>query len=496
MMKRSYLMILGLALAVLFGAQAQPREPVELSLQESIALASDSSLQAFRVKNMYLANYWQYRSFQAGRLPSLNLNMTPISYNREFTKRYDQDNNIDVYRVQQSLYTYGNISLNQNLDLTGGTFFIDTELGYLRNFSDGGFSQYSSVPLRVGYRQNLMGFNAFKWEKKVEPLRYEKAKKQYLYEREGIAETVIDLFFGLAMAQAEFDMAKDNVHSADTLFLMGQERFKIASISKADMLTLKLDAVNARNTLKNSQISLQKATFSLGNYLNLAQDEPLRAVLPERPPSLTIPIAEALMLARQNNPDYLANQQEVLEAEREVERTQRESSFQANLSASAGFNQVAASLGDAYRRPLQQNLVSVGLTIPILDWGVRKGKVNMARNNLNVAKISTQQREQSLEQDIMVTVSDFAVQQDMVNSAEEALTLALEAFQATRQRFIIGQSDINSLTLSLNRQKEAQRNYIASLRNYWTCYFRIRKLTLYDFHQGESLSFLFENMHP
>lgn len=494
-MRKRYFFVLLVVLTGFGRGYAQQNQVRKLTLQESIDMASDSSLQSFRVKNVYLANYWQYRSFKAARLPSLNLNTVPLQYNREFTKRYDPENNVDVYRVQQSWYTSGNVAINQNLDLTGGTFYIDSELGYFRNFGHASFSQYSSIPLRVGYVQRLMGYNAFKWEKKVEPLKYEKAKRQYLYAREEIAESVIELFFGLAMARAEYDMAKDNVHSADTLFMMGQERFEIAAISKADMLTLKLDAVNARNTLKNSEIELQKATFSLGSFLNIDRKQELSVVLPERPKEVEIPVEQALLLATENNPDYLANKQEILEAEREVERTRREAAFQASLSASAGFNQVAPTFSGAYRNPLQQNVVSLSVTIPILDWGVRKGRVNMAKNNLNVAKISVQQREQSLEQDIIVTISDFGVQQDMVNSAEEALELAIAAFQATRERFIIGKSDINSLTLSLNRQKEAQKNYIASLRNYWQSYFRIRKLTLYDFSTGASLSYMFENMH-
>ncbi len=468
----------------------------KLSLQQSIEIATDSSLQAFRVKNLYLTNYWAYRSFKAARLPSLNLNMTPLQYNREFTKRYDPDNNIDIYRVQQSVYSSGNVSINQNLDATGGTFFIDSELGFFRNFGESSFSQYSSVPIRIGYTQSLIGFNAFKWEKKIEPLKYEKAKKQYLYAQEEIAESVIQLFFGLAMAQAEFDLATENVVSSDTLFLIGQERFKIASISQADMLTLKLDAINARNSLKNVAIELKKTTFELSNYLNLEGNKQLEIIIPEPPRPIRIPIDQALRLAKENNPDYLANRQEIIEAEREVERTKREASFNLNLYTTMGFNQVAPTVAEAYRNPLQQNLVSIGMRIPILDWGVRKGKVNMSRNSLDVAKISVQQREQSLEQEIIVTVSDFEVQQDMINSAEEALELAVAAFQATRQRFVIGKSDINSLTLSLNRQKDAQKNYISALKNYWLSYFRIRKLTLFDFEKQESLSYLFDYMHP
>ena len=60
---------------------------ITLDLQQTIRMANDSSLEAFRTKNMYLSGYWEYRTFKANRLPSLTLNMTPAQYNRDITKR-------------------------------------------------------------------------------------------------------------------------------------------------------------------------------------------------------------------------------------------------------------------------------------------------------------------------------------------------------------------------------------------------------------------------
>ncbi|MEG0455384.1 MAG: TolC family protein, partial [Bacteroides sp.] len=90
-------------------------------------------------------------------------------------------------------------------------------------------------------------------------------------------------------------------------------------------------------------------------------------------------------------------------------------------------------------------------------------------------------------EEVIMTVNDFNIQQSLISSAEEALDLSILAYNETRQRFIIGKADINSLTLSLNRQQEAQRNYILSLQNYWLNYYKIRKLTLHDFATGVSL---------
>jgi outer membrane protein TolC len=357
----------------------------------------------------------------------------------------------------------------------------------MRNFGEENDSQFSSVPFRIGYSQSLLGFNGFKWEKKIEPLKYEKAKTQYLYAQEEISETAILYFFSLALAQMEYDMAMKNVASSDTLYRIGQERQKIASISQSDLLTLKLDAVNARNTLKNAEISLKRAMFSFVSYLHLEKETQVTLELPNRPQNIQIASDVALEYARKHNPDYLANKQELLEAEREVDRTKKSSNFEASFSASIGFNQVDRTFLDAYQNVSRQDIVSVGLTIPLVDWGVRKGKANMALNNLNVTKISIQQRELSLEQDVIMTVNDFNVQQDLISSAEEALELALMAYNVTKERFIIGKADLNSLTLSLNRKDSAQRNHLSALRDYWLNYYKLRKLTLFDFLKQEKL---------
>ena len=510
MKKSSVLFVLMAASGICFSSvYAQKR--LVLDLNQTIALANDSSLESFRTQNMYLSGYWEYRTYRANRLPSLTMDLTPAQYNRDITKRYDSGQDLDVYRTQQSYYAYGGLSVRQNLDLTGGTFYLESNLAYMRNFGDNSATQFTSVPIRLGYSQSLVGYNPFKWDRKIEPLKYavyvagslpesnrhpgswrERVKKEFLYNVEKVSETATNYFFSLAMAQAEYKLAKENLASTDTLYRIGQQRHRIAAISQADLLTLKLDKVNAQNTLQNRASALKRAMFSLASFLNLDKNTQIELELPSRPSMMEIPVDEALRWGRSNNPQLLELKQNVLEAERNVDRTKKESRFNASVNASIGFNQVAESFGDVYHKPMQQDLVAVSVSIPLLDWGVRKGKYNMARNNLNVVKISARQDEISIEEEVIMTVSDFNIQQQLIASAEEALDLAILAYNETRQRFIIGKADINSLTLSLNRQQEAQRNYISALQNYWLNYYKIRRLTLFDFATKLSLSDRFD----
>jgi len=481
-----------LYICILLALPSFAQRTVHLNLERTIELANDSSLTAFRNRNMYLSGYWEYRSYKANRLPSLTLNLMPAQYYRYITQRYDSNKDMDVYREQQMFSAGGGLSIQQNLDLTGGTFYIESDLEYMRNFGDTKSTQFSSVPFRIGYQQSLLGFNAFRWDRKIEPLKFEKVKKEFIYNSEQVSEEAVRYFFALAMAQVDYRMAKDQVESADTLYNIGRQRHKIAAISQADLLTLELDKVNAYNSLENAQISLKRAMFSLASFLNMDKDTHIEIDVPSRPRNLVIPIEDALAKAKENNPSYLEQQQAVLEAERNVNRTKVESRFNASLNASVGFNQVAENFRDAYRKPLQQDLVSVSVSIPLIDWGVRKGKYNMAKNNLNMAEIAARQEEISLEEEVTMTVGDFNIQQRLINSAEEALDLAVMAYEQTRQRFIIGKADVNSLAMALNRQQEAQKNYILALQNYWMNYFKIRRLTLFDFESGFSLSDKFD----
>lgn len=467
---------------------ASNAQVVSLDLQKSIEIASDSSLQAYINKNRYMSSYWEYKSYKAARLPSVSLTLKPLTYNREFVQRYNSELDIDVYRSQQSLYSYGNLSVTQNFDLTGGTFYVNSSLSKYRSYGDYSYTQFNAVPIQVGYSQSLFGFNPFKWEKKIEPLKFDKSQKQFLYSREQISETTIGYFFELASAKLEHEMARETVNSSDTLYRIGQKRQEIASISQSDLLTLKLDVVNASNSLKNAETALQKAEFGFLKYLNLPNETSLDLKMSDAPAAIIISIDEALRHARENNPNYVDYRQRLLESQRDLEQIKKNSNFNASVSLSIGYNQVANKFFDAYKAPLEQDIVSFSLTVPILDWGVRKGRVNMAVNNVNVTRLSVKQEEQELEQQVIVTVKEFNMQQSLLTSAKEAVELATLAYTTTKERFIIGKADLNSLTLSLSRQNTAQRNYIGSLRNYWLSYYKLRRLTLHDFFNDQHLS--------
>ena len=50
-------------------------------------------------------------------------------------------------------------------------------------------------------------------------------------------------------------MAVEQSAACDSLLVIGERRYKIGSIKKNDLLSLRLDAVNARNSITTAEIA-------------------------------------------------------------------------------------------------------------------------------------------------------------------------------------------------------------------------------------------------
>ena len=147
------------------------------------------------------------------------------------------------------------------------------------------------------------------------------------------------------------------------------------------------------------------------------------------------------------------------------------------------------------RKTLWENTNQMGLTLVENYTSSEESNIRTCEAILDICVNYIGEREKediSIEEEVLMTVSDFNIQQGLVATAVEALELAETAYSQTKQRFIIGKIDLNTLTLSLNRQQDANKNYISALQNYWLSYYKLRKLTLFDFDSNIELSSKFD----
>ncbi|MFV0484191.1 MAG: TolC family protein [Bacteroidales bacterium] len=474
--------------------KSQDNTAVELTLKQVIDMAGKQSLDAFINKNMYLRNYWEYRFFKADRMPLLSLSATPINYYNSVSKQYNFEDNEDYYVRRNYFTSEVGLELSQKVPFTGGEIFMSSELTMLQNIEDKNSSSFSSTPAVIGYRQNITGYNSMRWESKLSPMEFEKAKKDYIQSREELAQTSVSKFFQLVSAQIGVSIAENNYNNADTLYQIGQGRFKAGTITRDELLSLQLSAMNAELSVTQANQSMVRANAELASFLSMNENTQITCHVPEDMPIPFINVSNAVELAMQNNPDILDQEIRLLQADMNVRSAKSNNGLSANVFVQYGLDNTAPEFENVYKNPSQSQRASIGLSMPILDWGRRKGSVQIAEAQKEETVNRIKQEVIDFRQNISMNVMEFNIQSTQVNNAAKADTIANLGYDVTIQRFKIGKLEVTNLNIAQNNLSEARRAYYSALQKYWNYYYLIRKLTLYDFENKKTLSEDFEKL--
>jgi len=107
---------------------------------------------------------------------------------------------------------------------------------------------------------------------------------------------------------------------------------------------------------------------------------------------------------------------------------------------------------------------------------------------------TVEQQEIDFEQEVFLKVMQFNMQQNQVNIAAKADTVAQKRFYVTKQRYLIGKIDITDLNIAQTESDNARLSYISALRTLWRSYYELRRLTLYDFAIDKPIDFNFSSV--
>ena len=490
MFKRiQYILIL---LVFLSGATFAQLPVNTLTFEEVLEMARDYSPQSMLAKHQFRAAYWEHRTFEAEYLPSLSLNGTLPNFRRIITQEY-VDGTYKYVEANTNTLSLG-LTMNQNIGLTGGRIFMQSSLERVDIFGNNTSSSYKSDPVMIGFEQPIFGFNQLKWKKKIEPLKYLEAKRTYLESMEFISGEAVRLFFDLILAQQNVKTAQLNYNNTDTLFQIAKGRYNIGTIAENELLQMELSFLNAGSAVNEAEIDLQLKKFRLKSFLGLNDQYDLELIVPDDFPKVELKYDLVLEHARSNNPQMLEYQRRIIESDRDVAQAKANRGFNANLYATYGLTQQSSELLDAYKDPLDQQGLRVGLAVPILDWGLGKGRVKMAESSREVVRTNIEQSIVDFEQDVFLKVMQFNLQDDQLMLAAKADTIAQSRFFVTKQRFLIGKIDVLELNIAQTERDNARDKYIAAMRNYWQFYFNMRRLTLYDYVNDVPLDVDFESL--
>lgn len=468
---RSYVYTL-LMIGCLTAALAQPADR-SLDLAGTIRLAAEQSPSVKSARNAYLAAYWNYRYYRANYLPSVTLSTSP-SFNHQINP-ITQSDGTSAFLQQNQLNTSLGLRISQNIPLTGGNLWLNSSINRLDELANK-VTSYSSQPLSIGYSQDLFGYNSLKWDRRIEPLRFREAKKNYAEALELVAANACGYFFQLASAQNELEMAQQNFASADTLYQMAKGRYEIGLITENEMLQLEINRLNEETNVMDAQIHVQEQQQGFRSFLGLAQDETVTLTLPDSVPDIQIPLDQALSQAQENSPepDYYELQHRQMQSN--LANARANAGLRASIYMQLGLSQTGSTVGESYRNPLNQQYASVSLSLPILDWGRGKGRIRVAQSQLELTETQTELGMQNFRQNVQKLVMQFNMQGRKVTIARLTHQRAVQRHSVATRLYVMGRSSILDLNAAIAEKNSAQRSYIAAHRTFWTLYYTLRSM--------------------
>lgn len=466
----------------------------QMTLHDVIAIAQDQSPDALSAKNRFLKSFWEMRTSEALLLPKLSFEATLPNYTRSIEKVIQPDGS-EAFRERSISTASADLSLSKNIGFTGGQVFMRTGLQRIDYLSGLSPNAWLSTPVVVGYSQNIFGFNPYKWSKMIDPIRYNEAKRRYLEEVEQIAINTTNLFFNLLISQIQKDVAEQNTAYYDTLYKIGLGRFNLGKIGENELLQLELGYLQAQASYETSALEFEDRLFKLKSYLRMQDDTPLELIPPvDRVTYFEIPADFAIEMANLNNSQSLAFDRRLIESDRNVNLARTTDRFSANLFAQYGLTQSSTEFDQVYKSPQDQQLFVLGIQIPILDWGLSKGRIKVAESDRDIVRTAVEQERIDFAQSVFLQVMDFKMQQRRLEIAAKSDTVAQKSYEISRQRYLIDKVSITDLTTAQINSDNSRISFIRSLQNYWINFYQIRKLTMYDFIENKEISINFESL--
>ena len=203
-------------------------------------------------------------------------------------------------------------------------------------------------------------------------------------------------------------------------------------------------------------------------------------------------LRKALELAYENNPDMESMQLRRLSSESSLDRAKAQTGLRASVLLRLGLAQTGNEFNESIHNLNDEQSISVTVSIPILDWGQGRGRVRVAKNNLDLTNMQLEQQQLSFDRQVTRAVNQFNLQQNRVDIAYRTMTTAQHRYEVARQLYMTGRSTVLDLNSAITSKDTAYRGYVSALSTWWQLYYTIRSMTGYDFQNDLPLEYQVE----
>jgi outer membrane protein TolC len=468
------------------GSVAQAQVPRQITIGDAIAIALRQGFQARGAQGTRDAARARDHIFYSNYLPSLSIGGTAPSYTRSVTPITQPDGSILYRPVQQA---QGTLTANivQRVPWTNTTLTFSSALSQVQVSGNTSFRTWSSTPYSIGIVQPILRANTQHWDTWAQELRYLSAERKYLEAREDAANAAANAFFDLYSATVTLANATKNAATNDTLYTLNKGRYEVGKIGENDLLQSELALLRTRSAHEDAKLGHERMLSQFRIALNFPTGTPIALAVTPDVPTFEADTALAVAEARRNASGMSDAELAEVAADRAVSEARWNTGAGGTLSATYGYNASAPTAGEAYKNLLDARQMSLNVSIPVWQWGAHSAQIQAARADRETAKNTSALNRANLEQGARFAALQVGQARRSLVIAAKADTVATKRFEVAYNRYVIGKIAIDNLYLAQTEKDQALAAYVQALRGYWSAYYQLRKVTLYDFETGRPI---------
>lgn len=465
-----------LTLLAVFSGNAQT-----YNLSDILMYAMNHSPRVEIIGYQQASTNYSYRAYRASLLPQLQLTGNLPGFNRTINNITQPDGTIQ-FVPQRQAFSQAGVSFNQNINPLGGSIFLSSGVSRFDQFGGKSNTLWQSSPLVFGYNQPLFQFNQLKWQREMAELNYDQGTRQIKQSMEQLLSEVTGLYFDLYIAQENMVRARRNELANDSLYTLSTGRYNVGKISENELLQIELNLMTARNEVESSERNISNLRLQLKQLIGDSTGRKITML----PPAITyFPVMQVdtvLQMAWANGTRELELEISRMNAERVKKQVYSDSRFNGNLSVAFGLNQTAPSLDASYQNLLDRQSFTINYSMPAFTWGKNKADRIAADNQYKATTTQIELNRQDFEREVRSLVASYNQLTKSLTLAAKADTIALRRYEVIRKRYLIGKVGITDLYIAQNEKDAARIAHLNQLKECWSAYFMIRRLTLEDFN--------------
>lgn len=282
----------------------------------------------------------------------------------------------------------------------------------------------------------------------------------------GLAVTVAQNFYGLAVAQRKYATAQTAFAEAERFLKISQDLERGGEVAHSDAIKAHIQFNDRQRGLQDANLTMENARLALAVLLfpnfeqnfTIADDLELAVPLPT--------FQEAQALAAKSNPELIAATATVAAANAEVWAARSGHLPSLTLDYWYGIDSGHFAIRNPDRTRNLGYAAAATLEIPIWSWGATQSKVKQAELNRDRTKVELSFTQRQFAANLQSFYREASISRAQLGSLQQSFELASESLRLTTLRYQAGDATVlevvdaqNTLRLNHDAYDDAQARY-------------------------------------